>query len=314
MSYDLNQTQLSALLNNSVSSQTQNLINTALMDSGYYPTRGLLIPAAAVDDSSPSHSPVTANLNLGVGNAEFGESIALYVETGSNVTVNVDTASPYGSVIAAGDGDSVSLNDVAGWDTLVGGAGLDTLTGGLGSYLMAGSGANVLNDSVGDDTLVGGTGQDTMNVSGADDTIYGGSGPETINMSGSGSALYAGTGFESITLAASSHDTIYLGQGSSQPATDSVVALGGADSVYVGSAGGVDTINAESIASGDTLNLYISGLKGSTQVVETDPSTNTWQISYGSGSSTTSITVEGSNVVLHFNNGASGPGGGTHNI
>ena len=310
--YDLNQTQLNTLLTNNVSNQTHSLINTALIDSGYYPTRGLQIPAVAEDDSTISHVPDTVNLDLGDGNPEFGESIALYVETGSNVTANVDTASPWGSIIAAGDGHNVVLNDVVGDDTLVGGAGSDTLNGGPGSYLMAGSGPNVLNDTAGDDTLIGGSGSDTIKALGNDDTIYGGGGPESISMSGSGSALYAGSGFESIALSASSHDTIYLGQGTSQ-ATDSVAVHGGADSVYVGSAGGVDTINAESIGA-DTLNLYIAGEKGSTQLVETDPSTHTWNISYGSGSSTTSITVEGSNVVLHFDNGASGPGGGTHNI
>jgi Ca2+-binding RTX toxin-like protein len=294
MSYDLNQTQLNTFLNGLVSNQTHSLINAALLDSGYYPTRGLQLPTATGNDGAISGLPDTVNLNLG-----GTDSVGLYVETGSKVTVNIVKASPFGSVIAAGDGNKVTLDDKAGGDTLVGGGGHDTLIGGAGSYLIAGSGPTVLKDTIGDDTLMGGTGDDTINSSGNDDSIYGGSGPDTINMSGSGSALYAGTGYESISMSGS-FDTIYLGQGSGPPATDVVKVTGSSDSIYAGTAGGVDSINAGS----DTVNVYLSAAKSATQRVETDPTNHVWQISYGSGGATTNITVEGSDVVLHFTSGS----------
>jgi Ca2+-binding RTX toxin-like protein len=125
-----------------------------------------------------------------------------------------------GHVIAAGDGNNVSIFDTgAGHDTLIAGyqdtrsvhqtlsvrSGDNMLVGGLYRNVY-----DTLNAGTGNDTLQAYSGHNVLNAGSGHDTLFGGSGSDTMNLGGTGShdLVYSGSGAETINAATGGHDTI----------------------------------------------------------------------------------------------------------
>ena len=153
--YNLDQGGLEQLFANThLAGGVVSAIDSALINSGNYPTGKLTLPVDVVKGS-------------GMETVSVPDTIGLFLETGSNVedTIKFSPFSTGGHVLVAGDGNSVSLyNSGRGGDTLIAGyqdtlATYQTLSADHGPDLLLGG----LNSNA-HDTLMGGTGRDTLQV------------------------------------------------------------------------------------------------------------------------------------------------------
>ena len=227
----------------------------------------ILNPAAAINFTDLGSQGDAGDVI--VGSNTNGEKITVtqganYVFAGSGANTiqggtGADTLWGGGqSVLEGGTGNNQRLNGgftTSAQDTLIGGSGTETLWVGYGNdSLQGGSGANTIYSGVsGDDTITGGGHSDIIgrganelvnagNTANAQDSVVAGPGFTTINTTAGSTDITTGAGDATINSGGS--DSIHLTNGGYQDVTNTA----GADTVYIGTTLGADTITGTSSA------------------------------------------------------------------
>lgn len=287
--YDLNASQLTALLDAQMSTTTANAVLAQLAAAEGMTSLGKLLVPTDVVANSGSFGPETDTFGnapaLLTPNAQVTSTSnvnQLYVTSAGGMVIttgdqptNLHLTSPGGDTIVAGAYAKVHLG--AGANTVIGGltsSSMDTLNAGSGPDVMTVyHGTNLLRGGTGPDTLTGGDYRDTLQGNGAS-VLRAGSGWETLqgdSVPGANGqeSLYGGSGLNMLT--------VYSGRNFIQGGTgfDSIVTGSGADTVYAGY-GAHDTIN---LGSGqDSLRLglggpnytaFVNATSGGTQIIRT---------------------------------------------